>query len=403
MMITSMATLLQSYVFIKLFFLTLFLLAFLVNLGFNATRIVVHGRLIWFYVCLGMSGVAWTLVGVLHPSNYIQGNLEALRLYVAWSAAFVVLYTLLRAGPSLRTMHTAIVAAGILIPLINLVGLVDEFSGLGIISEGIRHELQMEIGFGDGYIQFSSMNISSMFVIAPYLVALQFRKEAGKSNSAPARIALTLSLVLVAVSGRRALWVVTALTPCTVLLLSIITDSYNSIRKGAKRFLLVCAVAGVLAPGVLLIIPNKLSDVGAFNRLEDAFSSDDFRAIQRPYLVHAFMQSPILGSGFGAYAGYTRSDERPWMYELTYYQMLLNLGIVGVTVLGGLFTLYLVKVLRLLRQFKDGSAVPFGLLVGFCSLLVGAYSNPYLGGFDSLFFLGLLPYLSTFVDGFGRP
>ena len=88
------------------------------------------------------------------------------------------------------------------------------------------------------------------------------------------------------------------------------------------------------------------------------------------------------------------------MYELTYYQMLFNLGAVGMTVLGALFAVYLTAVVRLLRQFKDGSAIPFALLVGFCSLVVGAYADPYFGGFDSLFFAGLLPYLSTFQHGF---
>ena len=40
------------------------------------------------------------------------------------------------------------------------------------------------------------------------------------------------------------------------------------------------------------------------------------------------------------------------------------------------------------------------LLVAFCSLLIGAYSNRYFGSFDLLFFAGLLPYLATFNHGF---
>jgi hypothetical protein len=55
-----------------------------------------------------------------------------------------------------------------------------------------------------------------------------------------------------------------------------------------------------------------------------------------------------------------------------------------------------------LRIFKRGSAIPFGLIIGLISLLIGSSSNPYLGSFDLLFFVGVLPYLSTFRRGFAE-
>ena len=403
MMIASMATLTRSYVAIKLSFLALFLLASMVSVFLGTKRLVVYPRLVWFYLWIGLAGVAWAFVGVLHPGNYVQGDLDAFRLYVVWSAAFVVLYMLLRAGPSLHVMHNAIVIAGILIPLINLAGFYDEFTGMGLISDGIRQELEMEIGFWHGYPQFNSSNISAMFVIAPYLLSLQFRADAGRSNSVLTKLALLLSLILVVVSGRRALWIVVALTPCTILLLSRFVDSYGLMRVWAKRFLVVCGAGGVLGMSMLLILPESGADVGVIPRIKYAFSSDDERAIQGPYLIRAFMKSPILGSGFGGYAGYERNDLRPWTYELTYQRMLFNMGIVGTAFLLTVFSVYLLFVLKLLRRFKDGSAIPFGLLVAFCSLLVGAYSDPYFSGFDTLFFGGLLPYLSTFGRGFDQP
>ena len=400
MMIVSMATLVQSYLAVKLFFLALFLVTSVVNIFFRRTWFVARRQLAFFYLCIGEAGVVWAFVGLLHHGNYDQGVLEALRLYVLWSAAFVVLYTLLRAGSSLRIFHTAIVTAGILIPLINFVGLYDQFSDTRLISEGIRQQLNMRIGFGNGFIQITSRNIALMFLIVPYLLSLQFRADAGKSNSILTKVALVLSLILVAVSGRRGLWIVVALTPCTILLLSRLTGSYGLMKVGGRRFLLACAAAGVVGLSSLLILPQSAVDVGSINHLQRAFSSEDERTIQKPYLVEGFMNSPVFGSGFGASAGYARSDERPWTYELTYYQMLFNLGIVGVTALGVLFSVYFVRVARLLRQFKHGSTVPFALLVAYCSFFVGAYSDPYFGSFDLLFFVGLLPYLSTFRRGF---
>jgi O-antigen ligase len=152
-----------------------------------------------------------------------------------------------------------------------------------------------------------------------------------------------------------------------------------------------------------LILPEAGVDVVSISRLQQAFSSEDERTIQGPYLIHAFMESPVFGSGFGGYAGYQRNDLRPWTYELTYQKLLFNMGIVGTAFLLTLFCLYLLLVIKLLRRFKNGSSIPFGLLVAFCSTLVGAYSNPYFGSFDFLFFVGLLPFLSTFQLGFDRP
>ncbi len=406
LMIVSMATLVRAYVVIKLFFLALFLLAFLVSVYLRRTRIVVYPRLVWFYVWISLAGVVWAFVGVLHYRNYIVAVFDGLRLYVGWSVAFFILYTLLRAAPSLDIMHKSMVIAGVLIPIINFVALYDQLTGGGLISEGIRQELDMEVGLGVGYFQFNSVNISTMFLITPFLLSLQFRSDAGKPNSRLAKLALVLSLVLVVLSGRRALWVVVGLTPCAILLLSKLTGSYGLIKARGRRVLLAWAVVAVVGLGTILIIPEGAVDAesgGSLNRLKQAFSSEDERTIQKPYLIDGFLKSPLFGSGFGATASYLRSDIRPWRYELTYYQMLFNLGIVGVTVLGVLFSLYFVRVIRLLREFKGGSTVPLALLVAYCSLFLGAYSDPYFGGFDSLFFVGLLPYLSTFEHGFEQP
>ncbi len=127
-------------------------------------------------------------------------------------------------------------------------------------------------------------------------------------------------------------------------------------------------------------------------------SVEDERSRQAPFLIRGFREAPIMGAGFGAYAGYGRSVDRPWTYELTYHQLLFNIGLTGVACLGGILALSFGRIVLLLRRFPAPQA--FALLVGFCSLLLGAYSNPYLGSFDSLFFVGLLPYLSTFDRGF---
>lgn len=400
MFVVAMATLVRSLLAVKLFFLVLFLVTFALDVLRHKTRVAVHLRLVWFYLWIALAGIVWAMIGLLHPGNYVEATSDAFRLYVIWSAAFVVLFTMLRAGPSLRSIHTALAVAGILIPLINFVGLYDQVAGLGLIPDSVRRQLVLEVGFGNGYFQFNSVTITTMFIVAPYLLSLQFRRDAGKTNSVLTKVALVLSLILVAFSGRRALWIVVALTPCTILLLSSLTGSFRLMKAGGRLVLFVCVAVGVGGLGILLIRPESGMEVGSVTRLRQAFSSEDERTIQKPYLLKAFTESPLFGSGFGGYAGYQRNELKPWTYELTYHTLLFNMGIVGTVYLLSLFSYYLVLVIRLLRRFRNGSATPFGLLVALCSLLVGAYSNPYFGGFDTLFFGGLLPFLSTFQTGF---
>jgi len=406
-MLASMALLLQSYALVKLAFIALFLAAVLVNVVLGRTRVVVYPRLLRFYLWVAFAGAAWGLVGFLRAANFAAGTLDSMKLYVVWSAAFAVLYTLLRAEPSLSVVHRAMVAAGILIPVVNLVGLSDQLSGLGLLPASVRQELNMEIGFGDGYIQYGSENLRAMFVVAPYLVALQFRADTARKGSRLTRLALVLSLVLVAISGRRALWLVVALAPVVILLLSVASGALGRLRPLGRRLLLAWAASGVVGMGLLLALPEDGIELATLARLRQAFSAQDERALQAPHLIDGFGRMPLLGSGFGGYADYQRSDEAPWKYELTYHTMLFNLGALGTGLLVGLYGLCLLRVVRILRSHPEGSAIPFGLVVGVLSLFAGAYTNPYFGGFEALFFAGLLPYLATFEQGFelgeGRP
>jgi len=400
--VMSLVTLVQSFVVIKLVCLGLFLAAALIEVTVRG-KIATYPRILSFYFFIALAGVVWSVVGWLNEDNMRAGVFDALRLYVAWSIAFAVIYSLLRSQPSLEVFHKAMVAAGLAIAVLNLVALYDY--GTGSIPDSIRQELQLNVGVHEGYIHFASNSVGSLFLVAPYLLSLQFRKDAARLNTPLTKLSTILALVVVALSGRRALWLVVALTPAIVLLLSLLTGTLGLLKTMTRRVLAVCSLAPVLVLLVLAggwsdLIPSQLEEYGTVRHLQSAFGSEDERTIQSGYLIAGFLRSPIIGSGFGAYADYLRSEQRPWTYELTYYQMLFNIGVVGVAFLASLVMTYLVLVLSLLRRFRAHSATPFGLLVAFCSILIGAHSNPYLGSFALLFFIGLLPYLSTFRRGF---
>lgn len=394
------ATLLGSHSAVKLALLGLFGLAALVQLCL-AGRFVVYPRLIWFYLTVAVAGIVAAIVGLLNAGASPAAAVEGVRIYVAWSLLFIVLFTLLRSAASLGLVHAGLVAAGILISLINAVAIADQFLGWGLIPLGLREPMALIVGLNaDGVIRLNSTNIVALFVIVPYLVALHVHARAGAANSRLTKVALVVTLLITALSGRRALWLVVALTPLTILLLAGVTGGMGSLRKVARRAMMAYCLAAA-AFVVTAPLRTSSSDEASFVRhVRTAFSSADERAIQVGYLLEGFAESPVWGSGFGGYAGYLRSDERPWSYELTYAQLLFNVGLVGITVLGVLFAVYGVQVIRLLRHYPANSAIPFAIVVGIVSLLMGAYSDPYLGSFDHLLLVGFLPYLATFRSGF---
>lgn len=402
-LVATMATFVQAFVYLKLVLLAAFLLVAVLH----AWRwgLVLHARLVWFYLAMCVAGAAWAVVGLLNPGNYVEGVMDGLRLYVAWSAVFLVVFSLLRrAAGALKLLHTAMVVAAIAIPLVNFVGIWLELSGSGLIPEDAREQMQLYVGFHDGYLRINSINIGALFLILPYLFTLAVRSDAPDAHPLLTRLALLLSTVLALLSGRRALWLVVGLFPLIVVALATVTRTWDLVKPRARRFLLVCGVAALVgAAGLTALLKAPVgSETGPLSHLQAAFSEQDERSIQKDYLVDAFMSSPFLGTGFGAYLGYQRNEERPWTYELTYWQLLANTGVLGFTFLAVLLGTYGALVVGLLRRHRQDSAVPFGVLVGLCSLLVGAHSNPYLRSFEFLFFLGLLPYVSTHLLGFSQ-
>ncbi|MDX2207518.1 MAG: hypothetical protein SFU57_07730 [Gemmatimonadales bacterium] len=399
--IVSMMTFVQAFIVLKLCFLVAFLATASVDIA-RAHRLLVHVRLLTFYLIISFAGLVWSLIGLFNPGTYNQGVFDAARLYVVWSAAFVLLYSLLRTGQTLALMHRAFVLSGLLIPLLNFAGIADAYFGLNLIPFSLRTALELNVGIYDGYIQISSQNIGSMFLIAPYLVTSVLRTEPAAGLPRLTRLSLLLSVILVAASGRRALWLVFAITPVVIITLALVTRHFAHFSRRGRILLIAWTSTAVTAVGVVAVQPER-SETSVVGRIQEAFSAQDERSLQKPYLIGGFKEAPFLGSGFGAYAGYSRSEQRPWTYELTYHKLLFNLGFIGTAILATLVFSYLCLVITTLREHQARSAIPFGLVVAFLSLLLGAYSNPYFGSFDFLFFVGLLPYLSTFQKGFGIP
>ncbi len=99
-------------------------------------------------------------------------------------------------------------------------------------------------------------------------------------------------------------------------------------------------MAAVLAVS-LAIDPTLLSSLGLSRDV-----SDVERVAQARALIAQFLAHPLLGTGFGSYTlQVIRSEISPFAYELTFYGLIMKLGVLGIAAL----LLYVCVALRLVR------------------------------------------------------
>ncbi len=138
-------------------------------------------------------------------------------------------------------------------------------------------------------------------------------------------VALIFCFMLALLSGRRSIWLTTALSPLVAFCLIVFFP--RAMRHSAMR-----KTRGVfLFSGILIVaISVFLSYIYGFawDKLADSFLdgfdwSIDRSAVVRSQQFFALLKgwaaSPWLGSGAGAVAqGCVRSETQPWAYELFY-------------------------------------------------------------------------------------
>jgi O-antigen ligase len=149
----------------------------------------------------------------------------------------------------------------------------------------------------------------------------------------------------------------------------------------------VAVLVGVAILSGLVARPSFLDDTSAGSRVQQA-----------PKLWNAYRANPILGDGLGAVIKphFVRDPAAPWSYELTYFQILFQMGVVGLIAL-------LVLPLRAcwVGLKRCAAAVlqpaPLAGVMAILGILIASATNPYL--MSSFGMLGVAIGLSLI----GRP
>ena len=355
------------------------------NLWFSRVRMV-RREILLFYLLIAFGGVVWCMVGYRNGGD-LQGISDAFRLRVIWSGLFILIFCSFHTTLRYRNIHRAICLAVLLVAAVNLVAVIDRNYSLGLLSEGFKDEMFLQFGFKSGFPRLNAINVATMLFAVPYLLACVFFS---KRFSWATASCLVVGLATSVLSGRRALWLCIALSPLVITVVALLLSRW----RAARRAILLQAAIAVLGLGAFLLVANTAETVAPVREFVlQAFSEEDERSIQFGYLMAGHQEYPMMGSGFGVGAGYVRSETAPWTYELTYVQMLFNLGWVGTIYVVSVFAGFTAWAIRTLRALPVTEVVEPSLLVGLLTIILAANSNPYMGSFDFLFYLGFLPFI----------
>ncbi|MBG9582138.1 hypothetical protein ABE42_23690 [Bacillus thuringiensis] len=386
MLIFSMLVFPTSYQQVKLFLLIVVSLELIVWF-FYQKAIPLKKELVLFILFVNVISGCFILLGAFRGE---PGAFRVTTVYLLWPIVYLMLFSSLVHKEVIIKLFKVFIYALMVISLYSFmyVGYV-----LGIVPDAlyIEFDLGQSIGFYDGFMEYALYSLSSLIFLIPFCIAglfvwdVSFYKELNISKKS-IFVITGLGLISAILSGRRALWLVVALSIIIIFLLHLIIEKKNQgnfIKKamwGVFLFLIVVVcVLPILSKEINL---NFLSLLNQFN-----FDAGHERNSQFEALINGWLNHPLIGNGHGAVATVIRSEEMPWAYELQYADILFKTGIIGFGVysLSGIWVI--LKLISLAKKYSGAKMIVIPILTGLIAFLIANATNPYLLKFDYIWIL----------------
>lgn len=327
----------------------------------NATPGLSHQVTVWFG-----SSVIWGLWAMSLTRDKVRLTLRVLTIATAVLSGLIILYVGAQQG-----MLPSIVPDS----LFNAQG-----AGYDLTTDGSAIRL-----FGLSTLAAAGPLVSSALV-------------AGRDTFLPSRtllgVATVLAVIAAVIAGRRAIAVVTMLSPLlTYVLQRFLRPPARGPRprrrlpKWVKASPLILIGSMIAARYSLLDRPlaalgdglNLIFNVGNSSGSMQA-ASDLVRLQQTQRLLAFWGDHPWFGNGLGAVLpdGFVRSAERPWMFEQQYHQLLFSSGLIGAALLLAAFLSAWRGIRRAAAVNPEHVPAIVATSVAAVSMLAANASNPYL-------------------------
>ena len=336
--------------------------------------------------------------GIIYGNN-IQAINASARLNLIYSVLFILIIERVYSINGFFEHSVWIVTAATLyLGIYNLIMVLFRYFGISVsVMEGL--DATGGVTFHTGYIHIISTNLSMSIITFPLLMFLFSHRDIDKKVKRFMAITLMLCGLAMALSGRRILWI------CLVfsLIMLLFLESKDTVKVFQRVLIVVLFILGIV---ILARKTNLLDYEGVSRRFISAYRSSDsegtIRSIQAKKLLSGFAKKPIFGSGAGATIdGYYRNQLTPWVFELSYYVILFQSGVVGSVVFwtGIIILFYIIRKVRAVDK-----TVFHSCFCAFIMALISNATNPYYtSSFDFIIFLFLPVALAKAVCYVNRP
>lgn len=344
-------------------------------------------RIIIILLMTVSASLIFMLNGMAHGA---PGALRVGTVNVLWPLLYVFFAGFFRQPKIVVKFHNTIIYGIIVAAIMGLLLVGEAISGK---NWGIQSMLAFQgaaAGVHDGYSEYMLFNMSTLIYGFPFLVTLYLLKDrtdmSGLKQDVLLWIALILTILSAAVSGRRAFWLIILLSPFIISFLLLVSGQYRALKKIMKIFLPLLII--VLAMSFTFVF-----DIGglgkAFLSVSEEFSSGP-RHDQFSVLMTEWMEKPLLGHGAGAAAeGIIRSKKMAWSYELSYVALLFSTGIIGICIYSAAVAWIFISGNSIVRRTPEAAPILLPSLAALAGFLIANATNPYLEQFDYLWTLFL--------------
>jgi len=364
------------------------------NILINKGKIRLHSTiLLWilFYIILGLF---WILLGVI---NNAPGALRVSTVYVLWPLIFTVLISDVSTDNMLSNLTKILIISLIAIGIYDFSYMLYAYGWLAKFLY-IPIDQGQAVGFYSGFVEFRLYNISSLLFLVPFCIAALFVWSDDLDMPISRKwlwISVVLGMLLVFLSGRRALLGVVGISPLITLIFRYFLPGKNSKLNRKKLILTFVGIIFILF-GIYICL-HFLYGFNLQSLTKMFLEGFDFQhsgsAIARKTQFYALLEGwskyPLFGAGHGAGVSYLRSTKQPWAYELFYVSLLYQTGLIGFLAYSSGIIWMFWKGINMIRSGHFLGIQILPVLVGTACFLVGNATNPYLGKFDYMWVIFL--------------
>jgi hypothetical protein len=362
---------------------------------------------------------AWTIVlsaaslffGIRGLALGAPGALKCLEVYAMWPLVYLVLLSGIRTVRTFQALEKTLVFSTAFIALFLFAFILSQLHLIpvipGIDSLFTKDELEggyfLSATFDEGHMELGFPGIHSYSFLVPFLVAAVIDRWLNSGRTWAGKLwltgALLLSLPVVILSGRRALQLVTILAPFMTMAAGLFCPKWERLLLAKSFARTVALLLGLLVLSFWLLNSAKLItaegmadrfstgfDFSASNRTDNAVGRID----QYLRLMDGWQEAPFIGQGLGAVAHRSvRLPEMPWIYELSYVDVLFQTGLLGLAMYTAGIAWIFWSGIKIIKGGGEGSRFMLPTLIGLAGLLIANGTNPYLARFDGIWVIFL--------------